>query len=106
METLGNVWTSLGTDDTVRLSGFLAGLSWAAMGVNDNGTMSSDGTRNQSVNILTHPLTTLLNGSIYGIVVSYGAEIISSWMPKGTTQIIPLTLGLSVGYYASEFFKS
>lgn len=55
-------------------------------------------------NVLRHPLSTLFGAGICGFFVSTGANLVSYVMPSSFVPLIPISLGLSVGFHAKELY--
>ena len=117
---LQNAWTLLGTDDVIKATGFLAGMTWAMLETYNKNSHNSIENHNRTHHLLTypiptenynethplltHPLSTLFNSAVYGSLISFGALVVTRWMPKEIIPLVPLALALSVGHYTIKSF--
>ena len=80
------------SDSTICGFGFMFGLTYFI--VNEKLKKKKE----QQLDIIESPLSTLFNASAYGLFTSLGALVVSDVMPRKFTPIVPIALVVSAGY--------
>jgi uncharacterized membrane protein YfcA len=73
----------LGTPQAISSIGFIAGFTWTI----------------PLKKLVKYPLSSIFGGAICGILTSFGAEIVSEFLPRTLKPIVSISLIISSGYY-------
>lgn len=75
--TLTIIWTQLNSSTHIAISGFILGLLYHYI---------------SNKNSVSHPLTTIITGNLYGLSFAIIADIISRIIPSPLRIVIPSTI--------------